>query len=481
MSDMIYKFCPRCGAVTKSMICDNCGYDLNAYDNENYTINSENNENSFEYEPNVYEEQTPVQEKKRKNLWWVWALPIGVMVLSVIIVIFVLCLGFIMALFFKANASSGTSFGSNNQSSGSGLYANLDADEDDLDEMDLDQDEVESDLDEDDMTGYDDAYNDSYDYIISSGYNVYEYDFDEMKEYLDDANEWNDDISDEKSDYFYSDYYVTATGKIHIPMTKDDFTEPYFSVLADYYDDSYDYDIERRFVRVEGQLEGIFCNLYGSYYTLESDDVDFTEVNEYLKERTYANLYRVLSQNSIDMTGENFTAYADSYITFNNDEIMSIVYDDYSYLGTYTESLFWDGVNIDLKNGKVIDNTDLLDVDEEFAKYFVERSNIQNSYVYAINANSAENVKNVFEDPTGLILFFSPVGMEVGINYMYGGTFGWVTVTVNDFDEYISEDYDFDTSFSSEFDAETYEKENGITANGVEVYGRDYDWSNLII
>lgn len=462
MDDMIYKFCPRCGAVTRNMICDNCGYDLNAYTDENdsYNINDE----SLSYEIEAAESIDTKPQKKRGNHWWIWALIIAISVLAVLsIVVFILIAAVLFAMYSKASVNAYNSQVTT-PNYGSPFSSGVNPD-------------YQSDLD-DSLTNNDlDAYQYDFEYIVSSGFNVYDYDYEEMKNYLDEANECTDEISDENSDYFYGDYYITSTGKEHVKMTKDDFTDPYFAVLADYYDDSYDYDIERRYVRVEGKLEGVFCNLYGAYYVIDSDDVDFSSVNEELKKRTYANLYRIISEHATDYVGGSVTVYADSYITFNNDEIMSIVYDDYSYLGNLSDSIFWSGVNIDMKNAIIMDNNDLVEIDDDFIDYFIERSNIQNSYVYAINANPVDKIREVFEDPEGLILFFTPVGMEIGINYSYGGTYGWVTITVNDFDEYISDGYSFDTSFSSDFDAEAYEIENQIISNGVEVYGSDDEYS----
>lgn len=469
MSDSIFKFCPRCGAVTKNLICDNCGYNLEAseeyaeYLEEKKTEEQEYSE-SYNIGNNSDGYSNVQMPKKKKNLWWLWAL---IAVAALGILLFVVCGLVLSAVIIEmgiGNYIAASQVASNNISAvGPVNPAIPDVDDDeDIEEEEDDEDENPSVV-----------YDNEYDYIVASGFNVYDYDYDEMKDYLEEANEWTDEVSDEKTDYFFSDYFVSWTGKEHVPMTKSDFNSPYFEFLADYYDDSYDYDVERRYVRVEGNMNGVFCNLYGAYYVIESDDVDYSDVNDELKKRVYQNLYRIVSDVPKDYENKNYVAYSDSYITYNSDELLSVVYDDFSYLGNYSESIFYSSVNVDMKNAEVLDNNNLVNIDDDFVEFFVERSNIQNNYVYAINNNSTEKVKEVFEDPYGLILFFTPVGMEIGINYRYGGTYGWVTITLNDFDQYLTDEFEFDTSYAGDFDEFKYEEDNGLDFDGVEIIGGD--------
>jgi hypothetical protein len=44
------------------------------------------------------------------------------------------------------------------------------------------------------------------------------------------------------------------------------------------------------------------------------------------------------------------------------------------------------------------------------------------------------------------------------------GSYGWVTITINDFDKYMSGNYSFNTDWGKKnYDVYQYEKDNGIT------------------
>ena len=209
---------------------------------------------------------------------------------------------------------------------------------------------------------------------------------------------------------------------------------------------------------------GIFINAYCTYYALSSDKVDFTKANEALRNQAISELYEFVSKNKNTNSDEtfNYTLYTDSVVTFNNDEVISIGFSTTSYENNYIENFYVHGINIDVKNGGVIDNTAILDFRGDFAEFFVERSNIQNSYVDAINYSPYEDTAKVFQDDDALIMLFTPLGIEVGINYRYHYDYGWVTVTINDFDEYFMNQYSFDTDWGHGYDIYQYEKDNNI-------------------
>ncbi len=456
MSNNTFKFCPRCGAVTQNDICDNCGYDMSLDDD---------NISEYQAEYIDVEEKGNISDKKKKNYWWVFPIIVCVVVIAFLIVVIAFIVGFLVVPgLVKYNTVASTANSATSQTNLSPSPSPQWTVPDVIDE------DNENDDEEEDNNNYQEEY---CEYIVPSGYNVCDYDYDDMLNYLAQANEWNDIVSTPEEDYFYGDYYVMSSGKEHVQMTADDFDKPYFNDLADMYDDSYDYDVERRFVRVEGNYDGLYCNLYGAYYVIKSDTEDFSEVNKESEKRVYQNLYAMISDIPDNLTSNSYSVYADSYILYNNDEILSVVYDCYSYLGSEVYNCYFSSINVDMKNACIFDNNELLDSDDEFVEYFVERSNVQNSFVYAINNCSTQKVREVFEDPSGIILFFTPVGMEAGVNYRYGYNSGYVTVTISDFGDYISDDFSFDTDFASQFDQEKYEKENGIGFYTFEVYVPD--------
>ena len=101
---------------------------------------------------------------------------------------------------------------------------------------------------------------------------------------------------------------------------------------------------------------------------------------------------------------------------------MSIVYDYTSYRENVADRMTVYGVNIDMKNGSVFDNTKILNMDDDFAQFFVDRSNIQNRYLNALNESSSSDISKVLNDDDSLIMFCTPFGIEVGMVYRYQGT-----------------------------------------------------------
>lgn len=461
MDNKLYKFCPRCGSITKNMICDNCGYTLDEEEINNDVV--ENNEEPYEIK----------DIKPRKNLWWVFALiAAGVVAIPVVLIVLLLLIT-IAGLFLLI--PTGYLVSQPQQTMGSQTQqppaVTVIPYTPSLPVEPLTPDgegEGDNEFGAESNEAYDpNQEGNTIDYIVSSGFNVTDYDFDEMKEYLSSANENTDVESDVKNDYFFSDYYVNSSGKQHKKVTQEDFDEPYFTDYVDYFDDTVDYEVERRYVRVEGEKNGVFYNLYGAYYVVSSDKTDFTAVNEELKKRTYNELYRIIKNDFYNTIQPDFTCYADSYITFNSDELLSVVYDCYCYEGTYMKEVYASSVNIDIANAVVLDNSKLINTDDAFVDYFIERSTIQNGYLDVLYLNNKEDILKIFEDPEGLILFFTPVGLEVGINYAYNGSYGWVTISVNDFGGYMSDEFTYDTEYAKSFNQVEYENENNIVnANG---------------
>ena len=213
-------------------------------------------------------------------------------------------------------------------------------------------------------------------------------------------------------------------------------------------------------------------NAYCAYYALYSDDVDFTKVNEALRNQAISELDKCV-KDKITKKAYNINLYSDAVITYNNDEVLSVVYNTTVYAENETEVFYLHGINVDMVNGRVMDNTKILNIDDSFSKFFVQRSNTQNSFLDSINYSDIKDVTKVLNDDDSLLIFFTPLGIEVGCNYRYHYSYGWVTVTINNFDNYLSGEYDFNADFGKSYDIYKYEQENGITPK--DPYFDDYD------
>lgn len=127
-----------------------------------------------------------------------------------------------------------------------------------------------------------------------------------------------------------------------------------------------------------------------------------------------------------------FYAYAAAYVTYMDEDVLSIVYaeeidcDYYPYVNLYC-------INIDMRNGVVMDNTELLDIDDDFSVDFRNRSERQNGSVSGLDYMSDQTITRYLTDSSSLIVFYTPLGMEIGMNYDEG----WVTVTYKDYKQFL--------------------------------------------
>lgn len=79
-----------------------------------------------------------------------------------------------------------------------------------------------------------------------------------------------------------------------------------------------------------------------------------------------------------------------------------------------------------MDTGEVIPHSDMAKVDEYLVHQFRIRSTYQNGTVEAVDELSDEELRVCLQDEKDSIMFYTPVGLELGFNYKGG----WVTVTL---------------------------------------------------
>ncbi len=463
-----FVFCPRCGAVTKPGVCTNCGFKFETeIKTEEISSNIQAPQEEIEASPYVKQKNG---EKKSKG--WVIPLIIGLsaVVLLFVVLIIVAAIAFIpistKIIQAQNNVNTPPSTVNPNPVQPDPLLPSIDDDEDKDNNPD------------DDVVPDDDIYDEfaNYSETIAPLYGgTSEFDYDEFeKELIDKANEYWDLPAEETYDYYLAgnySYYLFSSYS-HDFKERDSYEAPYYEYVVDSYIENDNYDVERRIIRYEGNVDGSYLNAYCAYYALYSDDVDFTKVNEALRNQAISELDKCV-KDKITKKAYNINLYSDAVITYNNDEVLSVVYNTTVYAENETEVFYLHGINVDMVNGRVMDNTKILNFDDSFSKFFVQRSNTQNSFLDSINYSDIKDVTKVLNDDDSLLIFFTPLGIEVGCNYRYHYSYGWVTVTINNFDNYLSGEYDFNADFGKSYDIYKYEQENGITPK--DPYFDDYD------
>ena len=195
----------------------------------------------------------------------------------------------------------------------------------------------------------------------------------------------------------------------------------YSFVTKSYSNEDPDNDIDILINYVE--LEGNIPNIDKLNEALETVALYYAE--DFAKDSYYAEF------------GDSYAVYITSYVTYNDDDIVSVVMDEYVNVDDqYLVDLY--PINIDVKNGVILDNDGLIQIDETFASEFRRRNEEQNGTVEYLDELTDEELAAYLQDGSSMIAYYTPLGMEIGLNYETAGTTGWVTVTYKDYDQYLS-------------------------------------------
>ncbi|NLL76958.1 MAG: hypothetical protein GX235_06895 [Clostridiales bacterium] len=130
------------------------------------------------------------------------------------------------------------------------------------------------------------------------------------------------------------------------------------------------------------------------------------------------------------LTDEIFNVYSEGYVTYMDEGVMSVVFceqintDYWQDYGLYC-------INIDMTNGVVINNSSILRIDDAFVQDFKEKSGAQNGN--DLDKMTDQQIMYYLTDEKTSIIFYTPVGMEVGMNFDEG----FLTVTYQDYEPYM--------------------------------------------
>lgn len=251
---------------------------------------------------------------------------------------------------------------------------------------------------------------------------VQEPELDDKDDYLEDWESFLKEYEDEygyEFDEDYDDYYDDYD--YYEPSPDDD----YYVELADAIRDDLSYSVDFEEYSYVDDDDYVYISVW---YATVSDDLPFADkINEYLEEGA---MYYAWAYESDDTS--NFTLDVESFVTYMDEETLSVVVDERIYLGSEVDYNLY-CMNFDLKTGTLLYNTDIVDATDELAQAFRKQSEYQNGITSSVENYTNEEIKDFMSDEDSLILYYTPVGLEIGYNHPEG----WVTVTFKDYQKYL--------------------------------------------
>ncbi len=146
-------------------------------------------------------------------------------------------------------------------------------------------------------------------------------------------------------------------------------------------------------------------------------------------------VYDYIAQVDQEIDDELFLMYeVNCYVAYMDADVLSVAYVEYGYLDDERFDSCVISVNIDMESGFSMTNSQILQIDDEFAIDFRERTIRQNGENDNLDYYTDQEITELLNDEDSLIIFYTPLGMEVGFNYY----FGWVTVTYTDYKRYVN-------------------------------------------
>ena len=225
---------------------------------------------------------------------------------------------------------------------------------------------------------------------------------------------------------------MESYGDEYVPSPDDE----YYYGPCDAIDESVDYSfVTKSYVNEDEENE---IDIAVNYFEIKGENIPNLEsLNEAIETAALYYAEDFPRDSYYAEIGNSYSVYISAYVTYNDADIISIVLDEYIALdGQYHIDLY--SINIDVKNGVILDNGSLLSIDEGFAKEFRRRNNEQNGEIAYLESLSDEQLAYALQDKNAVIAYYTPLGMEIGLNYSEEGNSGWVTVTYKDYEKYLT-------------------------------------------
>lgn len=236
---------------------------------------------------------------------------------------------------------------------------------------------------------------------------------------------------DEKGDN-YGGYESEPEEEDYIPSPADD----YYVTLADSIRNDLSYTVEWEEYDYVDDETG--ATTQGRYPQLKGGNIPhLDELNEEIKyEATYySNLYGYYRQQQ-EEEDLYYASASQGYVTYMDEEKISIVLRE-SYAMNMESYISLYSINIDLVSGELMDNGQMIEYTPQLAEAFREQDAYQNGTAQAVEEMTDEQLQDFLSDSDTNIIFYTPVGLEIGFNYTTSTSSGWVTATIKEYERYM--------------------------------------------
>lgn len=138
-------------------------------------------------------------------------------------------------------------------------------------------------------------------------------------------------------------------------------------------------------------------------------------INAYL-EREYSYFLDYFAEQYEPYMTEDSLFYVASkgYVTYMDEEVLSVVFHEEIYIDGESMIQYY-CLNFDMTDGVVMNNVDILNLDLDFAVEFRRREIIENGDEWLTDYTDQE-ILELLRDVDHLVIFYTPMGMEVGLN-----------------------------------------------------------------
>ncbi len=214
--------------------------------------------------------------------------------------------------------------------------------------------------------------------------------------------------------YEYPEGYGDYGEEPYVPSPEDD----YYTELADATASDLSYAVQWETVSVQPDQEEDYCTYYSIFPVLTGEkEAVLMAANEKIREEAcaYRSSYR-------DYEG-GVSSYA--YVTFMDEEKLSVAVQHTLYEHGRERTMLH-SVNFRMDTGEILSGEEILPIDEELVRQFRSRNSLQNGEVEFLQEASDEELLELLRNEESRILFYTPVGLEIGFNFEDG----WITVTL---------------------------------------------------